>query len=257
MKWKFLANFPAGLFFGWCAANIYWICINDFVRDVGLKYWMYGVSATITLAASGLAVLGVLSGIENQQVINTENRAKKLLAERAFLPLALSRLTEVCQVGLDYSLNLDAMITDSSRSEVLKDVEQNLVLSDETVATLKAVLEHSDDEMVCRHISVVLKEYQIFRARLLGRVSDEIMIHTEGNIKESVISWVYLQALVGRVFDYARGEIVGQIVPLDLRAFESAIGSVWWSQNAARTVRFNSVEEQVTSFAKKYVKIFH
>lgn len=126
MKLKFLLNFPSGMLVGWVAAIMLAYVIEDVVQAEYRKYWFYIATACTTLAASGLAVWGVLSNVDHQRDQAIEARRRKFEATRAFLPLALSRVTEISREGYRISSNLDSIVAAAKPEDVLRSTENSI-----------------------------------------------------------------------------------------------------------------------------------
>ncbi|MFD1157837.1 hypothetical protein [Roseovarius aestuarii] len=73
-----------------------WAFDSDVSTEIK-RFYTFVFTACITLAAATLTLYGVFSNIENQQTQAQQDRNRKLLAAKALLPNALSKMCEACR----------------------------------------------------------------------------------------------------------------------------------------------------------------
>lgn len=203
---KILRNTPFGMLLGAILALILAAALDTWVSDDLVKISGSIFSTIATLLAASLALTGVFSSIENQQNINRENRQKKLMAARAFLPSALSRMSSICKSAIRYSHKFDTFEATLGAAEFEKVSKIDLVLSDEIITIFKEVIELTEDNVVADRLSGLLREHQIFLSRWKSAFSEGMTRHpplSKDGI-ERTVGWAYLAAICASIFDYAR-----------------------------------------------------
>ena len=210
MKWmdRALRNTSFGIFFG--AELTLFLCWSSSNSVADQLASPLGTHLTIgtTLAGSILALSGVLFTIENQISINQENRHKKFLASRAFLPHALSELSELCYNGMNYSFAFGYFET-SFGKEAFKDKSiKDLRISDSTTSILKDIIEFSNEKSVSDRVSGILREHQILIARWKGefKKNPTTTIRLEDDDSRRTVAWAYLAAICASMFKFSRGD---------------------------------------------------
>lgn len=158
----------------------------------------------VALLSAAFALAGILAQIDSQNEAQRVDRLRQLQSARAFLPSALSSYCEVARMGVrhSYSLGPDlSAISEQTQTETIRD----LTPSDEIVSVLRDVLRFTDDNAVSERISLILREHQIFLARWRGSFSEYHVVDVSDG-RQRTVSWAYLYALIGSLFEYARGE---------------------------------------------------
>lgn len=161
-----------------------------------------------TLLASAVALAGVLFNIENQNVINEQNRHKKFLACRAFLPQALSELFNLCRNGMKYSFKFHQFEAEFGKIEFEEKSIKDLCLSDGLTSILKEIIEFSDEASVSDRLSGILREHQILLARWKGEFTTDnaMTIRLPSYYSQRTVAWAYLGAICASMLQFARGE---------------------------------------------------
>lgn len=98
---NFLANLPLGILIGSVSSLLLAFAIDIDVREEAAKFYTYLLSAAFSLTGAGLAVMGVLHNVENQNRLTAFQREKRLLSAKAMLPAALVGLTEIADEALE------------------------------------------------------------------------------------------------------------------------------------------------------------
>ena len=162
----------------------------------------------VTLAASALALIGVFCNIENQNAINTENRHKKFLASRAFLPHALMELTYLCKNGMAYSNGFSDFENQLGKTAFEEKSIKDLSISESTTMILRDIIELSDEKTVSDRLSGILREHQILLARWKGgfRQGSTTKITLPDDESRRTVAWAYLGAICASMFSFSRGE---------------------------------------------------
>ena len=183
------------------------------------KLYVYLLSAFFSLSGAGLALLGVFATIEKQQSIRDDGLARKLDSAKAMMPNALSTFAEICAKGMKANF-----VTSPSGVIIPPDVTFDpmpLLLSNETIAVFRDVIENCTDETVRLHLAAVLREHQLLIARSMrtyGLASTNISRENYRHITH----WVYLYCLVGTLFPFARGESSSVPEGIDERSIQGA-----------------------------------
>ena len=198
IKFKFLLNFPLGLCLGssltllFCAA-FDWVWIST---DNSLFTPVF--SGLIVLLASGFAIVGVLSTIENTRELADTASARKLIAARAALPLALNELTDLCDRYVEYIAN------------GCLGFKGNKVLSETSQQTIQLVIEYADQEAQERLANLVLF-YQVSMARShdssnfkVDWTSQDEQAYKKFNAAISIADWTAIRCLAGEFYQYSR-----------------------------------------------------
>lgn len=233
-----LRNFSIGAFIGALLGVAFMLCIEAELTDEYTKYWTYGISALVALLGSGVALAGVLTSISNQNRIFEETRRKSLLASKALLPLALSRLHEIAESGTSIALEDDAFLNNPNNA---RHVRQRLELDEATVTVLKECIELADD-VSRKWMTIIFSRYQVARSRIIGGVADRHRIINDISRGDHAYDWEVIRALVGHLFDYAR-DIDNQVSPaerIDIDTIRISIGHPSFG-----SARYNSAQERI------------
>jgi hypothetical protein len=178
----------------------YFILIETNLGGDYTKFWAYGLSAMVTLFASGVALAGVFSNIENQNKTNRENRTQALLASKALLPLALSQLHQIAEQGTSFAFEDDSFFRVSENGAT---VRERLDIDEATIAILKECMELSDDT-TRKWMTVLLSRYQISRSRLVGSVESPFDRINNEKRGDHAFEWELIRAIVNHLFAYSR-----------------------------------------------------
>ncbi len=202
----FLLNTPIGMFLGVLAGiGISWFLSGELGSEWSRLY-TFVVTALISLAVAGFAVAGVIANIQAQHERDEEQRRRKLMAEKAFLPWSLSEIIEIAERGAVMSEELGGDTTLINDPHFRARSDEFLAMLPEVRDNLSKVVEHHDNEDFVKHVVSWLSEYQVCVARWRG-ISNRVQPMNAGSAVETAqrtLGWVYLVALASSMFGYAR-----------------------------------------------------
>lgn len=195
---RWLKNFPLGLAIGSTAALMLAWAVDLEVSEAFSRYSVYLFSALTTLAAATLATSGVLMTVSIQaDRIESERRAK-LEAARSTLPLALSQLTEICDVNIKHNI------------KPAPDRNNEHILNDNSIATVKECIEFSNGRAQ-KTLQEVVMIYQIMTARqredrVRQWLGDESLDKYDKYQRLTrIYQWASFRSVVECLFDFSRG----------------------------------------------------
>jgi len=201
IKIEHLKNVSIGALLG-SFVGIGFIVFVDAEIDPDLKrYGTYGITAIVSLAASALALAGVLANIETARTIENDRRTSDLKAAQSVLPLALTRFIEIAEIGIHRSCSPDAYFHDA---ENLKALRRDLHLDTEIIEILKDCI-RSSDAGSREWLSNIVAHYQVCRSRMIGFVGDKNRAVRPSNKADSASDWIVLRALIQHAYGFARG----------------------------------------------------
>ncbi|NIY77974.1 hypothetical protein HCZ23_00620 [Celeribacter sp. HF31] len=194
LSWfRFLRNFPFGIFLGFIAAmGLFWFLEADLNDDL-TRYGTYILTALASLLASAAAFATAVWNTERQ-------REARLRAARAALPMALTHLISVARSGIDYSLKSNIFLDDSDN---LEEVSNAIEIPPSILEILRSCIENSDEETGL-WLSLTISRYQVYRSRLLGLIEDTNMPSSDFYRSSYAANWSLYHAIVEHLFRYAR-----------------------------------------------------
>ncbi len=251
---KLLRNTAFGLFMG-SAFTLLFMWVLDGIADDDWKKFASSIfSVLAAFAGSTLALLGVFSNIENQKVLSADARARKLVAAKAFLPAALSKLCELSAKGVRYSYKFESLKSDLGIDSFREKSLNDLGLSDDTIGILKEVIECSDDKLVQDRIGGLLREHQMLYAQW-GTGFDRTRVlpinHLE-SIQERPVSWAYIYAISCSMFDFARNETDTVDENVNERDIRSALNFCSDGEIDINTVKA-AIEVHARDFPRRFI----
>jgi hypothetical protein len=192
MGWfKFIRNFPAGVFVGLLIGMAYMTVVGGVWSDKVDEYGVYIITTIATLFASAVAITTAIWDAEYK-------RRRKLNAARAALPLALSDLVLVAEQVFQLSiLPKRDFRSEKTRREINSILKTDLSAFD----TIRSCIESSDD-VTGEFLAGIIRHYQIYRARILGSAEDPRMAYLR---EDHPAEWAFFLALLNECFDFARG----------------------------------------------------
>lgn len=210
-----LGNASFYLFFGAVIGIVYMLIIESEISQEHKEYWTYGITALVTLLASGTALVGVFFDIKNSNINEEERRIRELSGAKALLPLALTEICEIARRGMYFCRDFRDDLTAAEIEELKSRSFTELSLADETKSILRDFIRYSRDDDG-KKVSLILQEYQVFLSRWRGSFEENSRFrnNNNGNRTENISSWAYLYALSSHIYDHARGE-TENIEPLE------------------------------------------
>jgi len=196
-----LQNISMGAFLGALIGAAFIVFIDSDISPDYKKYWTYGISALVSLFASGVALAGVLANISSQNGKFLEEREASHKAAKALLPIALSRFHEVCENATNIALRDNAFFEHCENASVAVEAVE---IGDETVRVLKECIEYSD-EVTQEWLSIAFARYQVARSRLISSISDPHRVVTDLTRGDHAFDWEVIRAIVSHLFSFARG----------------------------------------------------
>lgn len=171
------------------------------------KLYTFLIAALITLISATFAIAGVIANIENQNKLAAAQRSKKLKAAEAVLPMSLSAMIEACDFAMLYSKEFDKQNSELGSETFAEKSDRRLGLQPETLTVFKEVIEFTDDLEMANRLADVLRRHQVYRSRWRNHFTrmGAHVINQEQQIKNGLVDWVLLKALIASVFAYSRG----------------------------------------------------
>lgn len=234
-----LRNFSLGALTGVFLGIAFFVVVEEDLSDEYKKYLTYGISALVALLGSGIALAGVLTSIDNQNKIFQETRKKSLLASKALLPLALSRLHEIAENGTTIALEEDAFLNNPDNAPI---VRERLEIDEATMKILKECIEFSD-EVTRKWLTIIFSRYQVARSRIVGSIEDRHRVITDTTRGDHAYDWEVIRAIIGHLFEYAR-DVENQVAPseyIDINDIQISLG-----HPAFAGVRYNSAQNRIS-----------
>lgn len=155
-----------------------------------------------TLAAAAIAYSGVLRQITHQNEIEKNRKAGELEAERAALPIALSRVCEISRRGIQ-----DVVEHKNVYSEL---ANENMHLEITHIESIKAMIKVSPPDVQSR-LQSILAGYQLAMASLDGNLGGSLVKapasqSLDGKNRIALcFRWALLYSLAESLFDFSRG----------------------------------------------------
>lgn len=205
---RLLKNTAFGVLVGFISALCLAAVIDADVPPGIKEFYIFILTAVLSLIAAALTLIGVFATIESQQEIELRARRKRLEAARAFLPSALSKLCNISNHGVLYSSRFEIFRADMGMVEFRDRSLSDLDLTDEIISVFREIVELCEDDAVAQRISGLLREHQVFFARWQSEfeVSQVHVIVNSEDIRLRTVAWAYLGAIASSIFEYARGE---------------------------------------------------
>ena len=194
----------------------------------GIKeFYSFIITALLGMIAAALTLIGVFATIAHQREIERRARQKKLEAARAFLPSALSKLCDIADHGVRYSFAFSDFEARLGEDGFRDASIPNLTLTDEIISVFRDMIELSDDDIVSKRISGLLREHQVLLARWRSIFAPDraIMVRTAADLRQRTVAWAYLGAIAASIFEYARGETSTIETTVGFREISSALNT--------------------------------
>jgi len=165
-----------------------------------------------------LAFLSSIIAFSISRFNANKQRERNFIAARAFLPEALSELAKYFRSSADLLKEAwDRVDTKSAKSPLTNTVPE---LPNSYKKVFSRCIQYAEPE-VAEFLAYILMRLQIHHSRIEGLGQSFRKNHTMINMSGNIISYLYrlaeLQALIGRIFDFARG-----LNPFDGRNLELA-----------------------------------
>ncbi|MCA0855450.1 hypothetical protein [Phaeobacter italicus] len=192
----------------------YFLLIESNLGGDYSKFWVYGVSALVTLFASGVALVGVFSNIENQHKISRDQKDASLRASKAMLPSVLAELSRRCEHNA-FVVLLNSKNAVSSTEKLPKHLEKYIgadikpFLEGQEFQTFRDCIEFADEQSaeILQHI---VSRYQVLFSRCHGRDFPSIKADKKNRVTsiprsiEKALDWNLLYLAISHCFSYAR-----------------------------------------------------
>ncbi len=203
MKIRTLDSFPVGLTTGVIATLFLCWLLDPRVGPIISGQSAQFVTIGVTLLAAAIAYTGILKQIRHRSELEELRRGMAMEAERAILPLALSRVCEISRRGIQ---------------DIVGHIEIHGTLADESmklelthIESIKAMIRVSDQPVRVR-LQAILRGYQVALASVdWDDLTDPLTKSPEpqcadGHTRISLCyRWALLYALAESLFDFARG----------------------------------------------------
>lgn len=203
-----LQNTAFGLFLGVELALLLAWAFNAEVREDVARFYTYLITASVSLLAATLTLIGVFANIENVREAETERRKRKLISARAFLPTSLSKVCEICEAGISYSHNFERDKKNLGEIVFRERSLSDLALPNGVVDVFRDIIELTDDDKVRERLAGIFQEHQVHLARWRSEFesSPNVVERTDSELKQRTVGWAYIYAIASSLFDFARGE---------------------------------------------------
>ncbi|SIT90015.1 hypothetical protein SAMN05421665_2954 [Yoonia rosea] len=196
-------HFPAGLAAGTILTiSFFWVLdasVGSVVQENLVQFCTIGA----TLLAAGVAYGGILHQIKHQALIAETIRIGELEAERAVLPLALSRVCEISIRGMQ------DIVGHAKVADPLARVD--MVLETTHIESIKATIRVSNAEVSAR-LQAILRGYQVALASVDWEdLTQPLSVAPNEQNPDSYTRislcyrWALLYSLAESLFDFARG----------------------------------------------------
>jgi hypothetical protein len=242
---KFLLNFPLGVLCG-TVLTLTMLWASELTRAEDINRMIPGLfGALVGLIAATLALAGVLSNIENQNLIAAEIRRKDLAAWRATLPLVLSKLVSISRNGM-----LAALRKGDAARWSQSTLEDKLELTSNQMEVLRNSIKYSGEESAA-WLAVLIARYQVY----LSRSHDLMSSDSKFEKLDTALDWATLYALAEHCFSFARGETD----KIEDRLDSSRIRSAFWTNDieVEDDHRFQTlVDRRLTRYGMAKVSVF-
>jgi len=203
-----LRNTAFGIFIGFESALV--ICL---LADLDLVSSSSLVTGTAALFGATLAVFGVLTTIDNQNKLFSEQKRSSLRAAKATLPLTLRRLAHVTKIGAKLTA------TGELKGKSIDTILAKLSVSNEVIRSLQSAIEFASEDDG-EKLANLIRSYQVLNSR-----TERLVTEKHGALKtdpDLAVQWAVLYRQIGDCYKYARGEseaISGQLSELELNSF--------------------------------------
>lgn len=192
----------------------YFLLIESNLGGNYTKFWVYGASALVTLFASGVALVGVFSNIENQNKLADDAFQAKKRASIAMLPIVLAEIGRRCEHNVfTVLINSDAKLRSCEEMDNHFQKYQNAEIlpltGDKEFQTLKECIEYSR-EASAKILSRIILQYQIAYSRTHEKDFPKVQKDYLGRVIEDTSfqraqDWLLLHSLTSHCLRYARG----------------------------------------------------
>lgn len=213
-------------FVGLPAAVFYFICMFVFPWVDGNFVWSHVQNVWDRWQSLNVAMLAFVSSITafNISKFNAEKqREREFLASKAFLPAALSELVSYFKASAAL-LEAGWESEPGNRPAFLAPV-----LPQEFKEVFASCIRHAEPS-VGDYLSLILVRLQVHDARLRGYIDQRGDNDQFNPDKYNLITYFYrlgeLQALVGKLFEFARNNGDFDSTPLDWETFRNAYGNL-------------------------------
>jgi len=216
-------GFPGGLATG-CIATL----VSLWFFDPRLGPVLEGEAASFfaigaTLAAAAVAYAGILRQIGHQRLLEEDRRQGELEAERAALPLALARICEISEQGMQELFD--------HRDLTGKLVTAGMKLEETHTETIKAMIKVSPSPVRVR-LQAILRGYQVAMASVDWDLRDDVMKVPAKQSADGITKialcyrWAMVYAIAESLFNFSRGDtaplvnqhLASQILPATQKA---------------------------------------
>lgn len=202
MKFSFFDRFTSGLLVGSLFSIALAALFDSEVAQRAQDSWVNLATIFGAIIAALLALYGVNKQIAhqndslNKQIthqnsLEEKRRQASLNAAKSSLPLALSRLTDICETAIYFHLN-------QTTAGNFKTTD--LDLAESTLEIFKECIEHSEG-LSQRWLIAILARYQIMHSRSTGDIQQWEHARTDVYL---AVDWVFLKSIVGHCFRGAR-----------------------------------------------------
>lgn len=178
------------------AMFVTWIYHKNFDSLFLDKFLSQLITSVATLIAAAGAIFGVIRSINNQNKLYQDSQSRKLSTARAFLPLALVEMDEICISAL-------SQLTDENKNE--EDI--SILISETTKETIRLVMEHAQGKIkydlgdFLSHYQMAISKFERYKIECRDPKLDYL---NHKNTKDAIIHWVLLRAISSGYLDYAR-----------------------------------------------------
>ncbi|UWQ92766.1 hypothetical protein K3727_08300 [Rhodobacteraceae bacterium M382] len=192
----------------------YFLLIESKIGGEYSKFWVYGVSALITLFASGVALVGVFFNIENQNRLADSATEAKKRASLAMLPAVLAEIGRRCEhnvftVLINSENNLRTSTDLDTHFQRYQNAEIKPFIDNIEFQTLKECIEYSDKQSA-EILSRIPYHYQVYFSRSYEKDFPSIRKDRQGRVTDNhslqrAQDWLLLHSLTCHCLEYARG----------------------------------------------------
>lgn len=161
-----------------------------------------------TIGAGYLAFIGVRNQIQDTGDIETENREATHVADRAMLPLALTRMIDVCENNIRRNYDPADLIFGGGPATTLKEFDaESMAIMEEAIKSAPKANKEA--------LAHIIRLYQVVRARTSAVDGKALATpHLDDPMKDwdrnnDALNWAAVGAVVGHAFPYARSMAAG------------------------------------------------
>lgn len=188
------------------------------------RFYVFLFSASVSLFAAAVALVGVLSNIEHQNEVSAHKRSRRLAAVRATMPSALAQLSTTFQKAAAFSQEWNRFIEEYGADDFRQLSLKEIALDEATVSVLREILELTDSDLVADRISGIMREHQVCYSRWQSLFDDQgVMPPTPLEVSLRTTHWIFLKAVLDTLYDYARGEEDDVLLNVDEEAIRSSM----------------------------------